>query len=101
MNKVKEDLSGKKFGRWTVLYLTDKKTKKKERLWHCRCECGNEKDVATYFLTSGQSKSCGCLQKESAAQLCKNTAIDITGQRFGKLVALERISPKDKNEQTL
>ena len=82
------DLTGKRFGRWTVLNKTDKRTKNRTIIWHCRCECGNEKDVDAYTLKSGQSKSCGCLQKELAAIRCKEGRIDLTGQRFGKLIAL-------------
>ena len=29
-------------------------------MWWCRCECGNEKAVATNHLRSGHTKSCGC-----------------------------------------
>ena len=54
----------------------------------CKCDCGNEKIVTINYLKSGTVKSCGCLNK----------AEDLTGQRFGKLVVLERaedyVSPK-------
>lgn len=82
------DLTGCHFGRWTVLYKTDKRTKNRSIIWHCKCECGNEKDVDGYLLRSGQSKSCGCLQKEILAKTRGKNKIDLTGQRFGKLVAL-------------
>lgn len=82
------DITGQKFGRWTVMNITDKRTKNRTIIWHCKCECGNEKDVDGYTLKSGQSKSCGCLNKELAAERGRATRIDLTGQRFGKLVAL-------------
>lgn len=82
------DLTGKKFGRWTVMNITDKRTKNRTIIWHCKCDCGNEKDVDGYTLKSGQSKSCGCLNREMAAERCRQKRIDLTGQRFGKLVAL-------------
>ena len=85
---AKIDLTGKTFGRWTVLYQTNKRAKNGLVIWHCKCECGNEKDVDGYTLRSGQSKSCGCLQKEIAGEIGKRSRIDLTGQRFGKLVAL-------------
>ena len=94
------DLSGQRIGRWEVLYLLEERTKKRGTIWHCRCECGTEKDVPGEALRNGSSKSCGCLQKEVASQLGKNTAIDFSGQRFGKLVALERIPSKDRNKHT-
>lgn len=94
------DLTNKKFGRWTVLYKTDKRTKNRCVLWHCRCDCGNEKDVDSDTLKSGESQSCGCLAKEKASELGKKSRIDLTGQRFGKLVALYPIYAKDKASHT-
>lgn len=99
MGKIK-DLTNQQFGRWTVLNITDKKSKNRSIYWHCRCECGNEKDVDGYLLRSGQSKSCGCLQKEIAAKQGRKTRIDLTGHRFGKLVALKPIYPEDREAHT-
>lgn len=82
------DLVGQKIGRWTVQYLLEERTKKRGKIYHCKCECGNEKDVPAETLRRGQSKSCGCLNRELAAERCRATRIDLTGQRFGKLVAL-------------
>ena len=82
------DLVGQKIGRWTVQYLLEERTKKRGKIYHCKCECGNEKDVPAETLRRGQSKSCGCLNRELAAERCRKTRIDLTGQRFGKLVAL-------------
>ena len=36
----------------------------KKNLWLCKCDCGNEKVVAVDKLHSGNTKSCGCLQRE-------------------------------------
>lgn len=60
------DLSGQKFGRWTVLYRSHPNKGNKKTYWHCRCECGKESDVDAYILKKGQSSSCGCWQKEVA-----------------------------------
>lgn len=94
------DLTNKKFGRWTVLYKTDKRTKNGGVLWHCRCDCGNEKDVNADILKRGESKSCGCLAKEKASESAKKSRIDLTGQRFGKLIALYPIYAEDKIHHT-
>ena len=56
------DLTGCKFGRWTVLYW--KETKYTEHIWICKCECGIEKEVIGGSLKSGKSKSCGCLSRD-------------------------------------
>ena len=82
------DLVGQKIGRWTVQYLLEERTKKRGKIYHCKCECGNEKDVPAETLRRGESQSCGCLNRELAAERCRTTRIDLTGQRFGKLVAL-------------
>ncbi len=34
---AKIDLTGKHFGRWTVLYETPKRTKNRQIIWHCKC----------------------------------------------------------------
>lgn len=96
----KYDLTGEKFGRWTVQYKTNKATKNRTPLWHCICECGNEKDVDAYTLRSGQSTSCGCYAKEISKKNGQLTRIDITGQRFGKLVALSPIYSGNKEKHT-
>ena len=58
------DLTGKRFGRWTVLSESPK-PKGGQTRWHCRCDCGKEKPAVLYGgLVSGASKSCGCLRME-------------------------------------
>jgi len=61
-----EDLTGREFGRWTVIKLSDTLDSRRRRLWLCRCSCDehNEKIVRGDILKSGQSQSCGCLHKE-------------------------------------
>ena len=68
------DLTGQKFGRLTVIEVSERK--KKHLYWLCKCECGNVKSVAGSGLKSGKIKSCGCLNEEFE---------DLTGKRFGKL----------------
>jgi hypothetical protein len=47
------------FGRWTVIGRGDNRNGK--IYLKVRCECGNESEVRKCALTSGMSKSCGCL----------------------------------------
>lgn len=96
----RNDLTGKTFGRWTVQYLCEQKTKKRGNLWHCKCLCGNEKDVPAETLARGESQSCGCLHRESVIKMCHSNRINLTGQRFGKLIALYPIYSKEKNTHT-
>ena len=60
-----KDISGQVFGRLEVLYLAGR-NKNKRTVWRVKCSCGNELDVLGYSLTSGNTASCGCLQKEKA-----------------------------------
>lgn len=61
MGKVK-DITGQKFGRLTVIKFL--RIENHKAIWLCECECGNLTEVATNHLTSGHTKSCGCLHKE-------------------------------------
>ena len=48
-----EDLTGKKFGRLTVLEPTEEKTKDGRRIWKCKCDCGNIKFTTCQNLKRG------------------------------------------------
>jgi hypothetical protein len=59
------DLTGLKFGRWTVVDKAPNKTRKNGHshvAWRCVCECGKAKIVSAFSLKSGYSKSCGCFK---------------------------------------
>lgn len=77
-----EDLTGKRFGRWTVLERG--KTKNRITYWKCQCECGNIKEVRSCDLKYGNSKSCGCANSEPRIS-CE----ELIGRRFGNLRVLE------------
>lgn len=78
------DLTGQKFGRWTVLYKAP--SLNKHTMWHCQCSCGNEKDVQGTHLKSGASLSCGCLHKE---YIHKTKTKNLLGQQFGMLTVIK------------
>lgn len=56
------DLTGKKFGR-----LTAKRPIRggKRIMWECLCDCGNITQTTGPRLNRGETKSCGCLQRET------------------------------------
>lgn len=37
-------------------------------LWKCRCDCGKEQVVCAATLMNGQTKSCGCLNRERSRE---------------------------------
>lgn len=55
------------FGRWTILDPAIKKINGRQYVL-CKCECGAVRDVRLDGLRYGDSKSCGCLQRESASK---------------------------------
>lgn len=80
------DLTGKRFGKLTVLNRADK-NKRKKPAWVCRCDCGNLIEIAGCELRQSDSKSCGCFRKSFRT-------IDLKGITFGKLKVLETTASK-------
>lgn len=56
-------LKGKQFGRLLVVDRAGS-DKAKNATWRCRCDCGKEKVVSIRDLIAGDTRSCGCLQRE-------------------------------------
>ena len=54
------DLTGKRFGKLTVVTLLTERSPSKARMWLCRCDCGEVKAVRKSSLTAGMTKTCGC-----------------------------------------
>ena len=52
-----------RYGRLLVIEYKGKDDRGKH-MWLCKCDCGNFKVVVGDNLSSGKSKSCGCLKKE-------------------------------------
>lgn len=56
---------GLRYGRLLVISHAGKSNDNRNKhLWLCKCDCGNEKIVSSCNLSSGKSKSCGCLVRE-------------------------------------
>lgn len=81
----REDIVGKRFGRLVVEYLCSPKKGKKCLCYHCKCDCGNEKDIQRASLLRGSTQSCGCLQKEK----CSSKDSDFIGKKFHKLTVID------------
>lgn len=59
----KLNLMGQRFGRLVVIKEVGR-DKHKKVLWACVCDCGNINIVGSTTLKSGNTKSCGCLQRD-------------------------------------
>jgi hypothetical protein len=65
------NLKGRKFGR-LVVKSRQGSNRRGLALWLCACKCGNYKITTSKALLWGDTRSCGCLQKEKARIHCKN-----------------------------
>ena len=63
-----KDITGKRFGRLIAIEPVGKVKHGETTEWLCRCDCGNLTITKGQYLRGGNTKSCGCLQKELAAE---------------------------------
>lgn len=63
------DLTGRRFGRLTVLRRVPPKNKR--TLWLCVCDCGGTTITDSYNLRAGHTMSCGCVQRERTSKANK------------------------------
>jgi hypothetical protein len=64
------DLTGKKFGRLSVISRAGTNASRKP-VWECICECGNVKIAVGAELVKGATRSCGCLRREVTSDRSK------------------------------
>lgn len=89
MKKI--DLTGKRFGKLTVLgentvpYISP--SGKKTRRWDCICDCGEKLTMLQNTLT--KATSCGCMRIQPQR--------DMIGQKFGRLTVIKIVKlPKER-----
>jgi hypothetical protein len=90
-----ENLIGQTFGNLHVIDLHQGLRKKGNRLWLCKCVCGNTVLEITGKLKYGHKTSCGCMRKKRAEALKKFGAKhrawrgcgDISGSVWHRIVA--------------
>lgn len=74
-NKI--NLVGKRFNR--LLVIKESLERKNGKVtWNCLCDCGNKILVTSSDLTTGNTKSCGCLSKENSKQINKTHGLSKT-----------------------
>jgi hypothetical protein len=97
-SKHKINLIGKRFGLLVVkafAYSTPKRT-----FWKCTCDCGNEIITRGDSLRKEKTLSSGCFQKETATKTGQKKVIDEVGNRYGKLVVLDRTENQSHTKKT-
>jgi len=73
------DLTGKKFGKLTVIGRAPHKPNKENRRAYnwCQCECGNTTSISSYDLKNGVKQDCGC-----------SKIVNLVGKIFGRLTVI-------------
>lgn len=95
------DLTGQKFGEWTVLEKSDRVSSSKAIYWKCQCSCGNVKEILGTDLRAGKTLKCkqhfAILENRLSKTYQKNNFNERTnfnesfiGQTFGRLKILEK-----------
>lgn len=80
-----KDLTGQKFGRWTVVSYAGKPSGL--AAWNCQCECGSpQRVVIGKALKANKTKSCGCGVGQLVAEARTESLV---GLRFGRLIVLD------------
>lgn len=75
------DLTGERFGRLTI---TTRAPNRSNRVrWFYICDCGTEGDVSANDVRNNGQVSCGCLQREVAAQIGRNNVVHGHSRRDG------------------
>lgn len=91
-----EDLTGRTFGRLTVIRPARPSEGRKGRTCLvCLCSCGRETVVELSHLKSGHTKSCGCWRQDFARERLKKAE---KGERFGRLTVLEAVTLPNGSE---
>jgi len=95
----KVNLIGERFGR---LFVLEKFGRDKWRgiKWLCQCDCGEQRQVTSHDLLSGNTTSCGCYTRERASQANMKHGYSTTNQRSRIYTAWLNMLNRCKNPQS-
>jgi len=82
-----KDLTGIRFTRLIPFAFFHKN---KRIYWKCKCDCGNIKEISSSKLINGNTKSCGCFNRDVASKRMKesNPIKNIIHPMLGKIGSL-------------
>lgn len=87
------DLSGRRFGRLTVVQRDGSHRHPSGKVtptWLCRCDCGGESVVLGNKLRDGGTRSCGCLEQEARGASQRTHGLTHKHPLYGVWVAMRR-----------
>lgn len=76
------NLSGQRFHRLTANQIAKDKPSDGKVYWECICDCGEVVIVRAESLKSGNTKSCGCLHKDTVGKLKTTHGLSDTTEYF-------------------
>lgn len=88
------DLTGRTFGRLTVLKRVG--SGKDGAKWLCQCDCGKQMLTYTERLTSGHTRSCGCLQSDTRKQTFQKSVHFVEGTCVERIRTMDPVSRHNK-----
>ena len=94
----KFDLTGKKFGYWTVIGKDETIHNSQNTRWICKCECGTVRSILRFTLVNGRSQSCGCRVSEKRKGINKTHGMSKT-RLYHEWLSMRRRckNPNDKS----
>ena|SRR5262249_16232280 len=92
MERVIDDLTGRRFDQWTVLARDDKELNYRSRQCLVQCECGKLRLVPGQDLLNGRSPSCGCAPRTKKADHEKTAAAHAPALRSRLRRVLDQVS---------
>lgn len=104
MGRKISNLTGQRFGRLVVLERANDYIKPNGShciRWKCKCDCGNISFVVSWKLKSGNTRSCGCMQREIAKELGKNIPRKIKQNPNNKFAKNTKRDFKNQNRNGL
>ena len=90
------DLIGQKFGRLTVIKRVYPNNRWGQLIWLCKCDCGIEKNICGYQFINGNTKSCGCLQREHMRNLGLHRKLDLGLANMHNIINVYKAKAKRK-----
>lgn len=97
VNPRVKDESGGRYGRLMVIcYAGQTGGKSNHARFMCMCDCGSQIIVTGTSLREGQTKSCGCLQKDRASESNKRHGLNGTPEQSSYYSMVYRCTNEDE-----
>lgn len=83
------------------MYRSPENTIENKPQWVCKCQCGKTVTVYSKRLRNGNTKSCGCLQRDKVQILGKNHRANLIGMKNGFLTIIKDTKKQDVGGHTI